>query len=391
MYKFLATARKLPLRQIFLRAKYVCRGRVITLHPRGPALGRVLISYTTLPFLDTREVTMGGHSNRWECRQIANTFLERGYIVDVINPYNTSFKPKHRYNFCIDVEYALDRLAPLLNEDCVRIFYATAAHWLFWNMAEDSRLLDIQRRRGATIMPKRPAPPTRAPDVAHVLSSLCGEFPESTYHFLGKPIHYIPVSSSHMYPRPEKNFDAVRKQFIWFAGPGAVRKGLDIALEAFAGMPEYTLIVCGKYGGEQDFCDVFKKELQDTPNIKAVGAMDPESDEFKAILNSSLGIVYPSSAEGCATSVLLTMHAGLIPIVSKETGVGTGEFGIMLKDCSIETVRDAVRSLAVEPAEQLKRRANATWEYVRSRHTRENFARHYSSFVDMLEQTNGKR
>jgi hypothetical protein len=85
------------------------------------------------------------------------------------------------------------------------------------------------------------------------------------------------------------------------------------------------------------------------------------------------------------------MHAGLIPVVSKETGVAIGEFGVMLKDCTIETVQAAVRSLAAEPAEQLQHRAESTWEYVRMNHTRENFARHYSSFVDMLEQTYGKR
>jgi len=375
----------------FRRVLFRLRGRVVTLSPAGAVKGRVLISYTTLPFIDTSEGILDGHSNRWECRQIVKEFLRRGYVVDVIDPYNYSFKPKHRYDFCIDVEYALDRLAPLLNEDCIRIFYATAAHWLFWNDAEYTRLLDIQKRRGATILPRRHAPPTMAPDVAHVLSSLCGEFPESTYHYLKKPVHYIPVSSSHTYPTPDKNFDAVRKQFIWFAGPGAVRKGLDIALEAFAGMPEYTLVVCGKYDGEKDFCDAFKKELRDTPNIKALGYMDPGSDEFKKILNESLAIVYPSAAEGCSTAVLLAMHAGLIPIVSKETGVSTGDFGVMLQDSSIETVRDAVRSIAAEPTEQLKQRADATWEFVRTNHTRENFAAHYSSFVDTLEQTYGKR
>ena len=389
MLNSLALLRKMPLRQSIKRILFKISGRVITLSPKGPVRGRVLISYTTLPFLDTRDRIMNAHSNRWECRQIATEFLERGFIVDVIDFNNTNFKPKHAYTYCIDVEYALDRLTPLLNKECIRIFYATAAHWLFWNAAEDTRLLDIQKQRGATIFPQRIAVPTRGPDLAHIILSLCGKLPEDTYRYLNKEIHHIQVSSSHTYPKPQKDFDRARKQFIWFGGSGVVRKGLNVVLEAFAGMPEFTLLVCGKYDGEVDFTDAYKKELTLTPNIKALGYMDPASDTFKNILNDSLGIVYPSSAEGCATSVLLAMHAGLIPILSRETGVETRDFGVMLDSCSVDAVQRAVRALAAEPAASLGQRSLATWEYVHANHTREAFTRSFSSFVDRLEQKYG--
>ncbi len=156
-------------------------------------------------------------------------------------------------------------------------------------------------------------------------------------------------------------------------------------------MPEYDLLVCGKYDGETDFTAVYAKELTGTPNIKAMGYMDTGSDKFASILKESLGIVYPSSAEGCATSVLLTMHAGLVPIVSKETGVGTGDFGILLEENSVESVRQAVRALAAESAERLQERSRATRAYTRANHTQEVFARAYASFVDMLEQTYGNK
>jgi hypothetical protein len=119
--------------------------------------------------------------------------------------------------------------------------------------------------------------------------------------------------------------------------------------------------------------------------------MDPASPEFIRILKDSLGIVYPSSAEGCATSVLLTMHAGLIPIVSKETGVGVEDFGIMLADCSVTTVQETVRRLASETPERLKERSRAARTYVRNHHTRALFAQKYALFVDMLERKYGKR
>ena len=389
MRNSLSALRALPLRQVLRRAVFKFSGRVITLSPQGAVRGRVLISYTTLPFLDTREKIVNGHSNRWECHKMAETFLKRGYIVDVIDFNNTTFKPTKKYNYCIDVEYALERLAPLLNPECILIFHATAAHWLFWNTAETARLFDIQKRRGATILPQRVATPTHGPDLAHIILSLCGTLPEATFKYLNKEIFHVQVSSSHTYPKPQKNFDAARRQFIWFGGSGVVRKGLDIVLEAFAGMPELTLLVCGKYGGETDFTRTFEKELLHTPNIKALGYMDPESDTFKNILKDSLGIVYPSSAEGCATSVLLAMHGGLIPILSRETGVETGDFGTLLDSSSIDSVQKAVRALAAETPAQLEQRALKTWEYATTHHSRDAFARSFSAFVDRLEQPHG--
>ena len=380
--------RQLSAAHLMRRVLFRLRGRVVTLVPSGTLRGRVLLSYTTLPFLDTREETYRGHSNRWECRQMAREFLARGYTVDIIDFDNKHFRPRHRYAYCIDIDSSLERLAPLLNPDCILIFHATAAHWLFWNEAEYARLADIQKRRGITILPKRPAKPTRSPDMAHVISSLCGPFPESTYYFLKKEIHAIPVTSAHEFPDLDRDFSTTKKQFLWFGGAGAVRKGLDIALEAFAGMPEYTLLVCGKYN-EPDFLEAFSKELYETPNIKAVGYMDTTSEAFISLLKESVGIIYPSSAEGCATSVLLTMQAGLIPLVSKETGVGTGDFGILLKENSISAVQDAVRTLAKEPDEMLKQRSVKTREYARSHHSRGAFTRAYALFVDMLEHAHG--
>lgn len=381
-----ASIRELPIHQFINRAIFKLSGGVFTLAPTGPSQGRVLISYTTFPFLDTREKMLDGHSNRWECRRIAEEFHLRGYTVDIIDSNNYSFRPKHPYVYCVDIGESLERLAPQLNKECILIYHATGAHWLFWNAVEYERLADIQRRRGVTIIPKRQSVPTRGPDIAHEISSVCGKFPESTYDFLKKDLYHIPVTSTHTYPTLERNFTTPVKQFLWFGGAGVVRKGLDLVLEAFAGMPEHTLVVCGKYEGEKDFVDAFRKELFDTPNILAAGYMDPSSNAFHSILKESVGIVYPSSAEGCATSVVLTMHAGLIPIVSKETGVETGDFGTTLRENTVSVIQDAVREIAAKPANELLLRSQATREYTLTHHTRELFGQTYASFVDMLEK-----
>ncbi len=372
-------------REILRRIQFRLQGRVVHLRPKNTPKGRVLISYTTLPFLDTRERTLNAHSNRWECKQMAQEFLDRGYAVDVIDFDNTRFVPKHAYDFCIDPHENLERLDPFLNAACIRVYHATNAHWLALNSAEYSRLKDLQQRRGVTLLPQRSIKPGHGVDFANIISTVCGTYANETYTYTGKQMFQIPVSSTHTFDAPaDKNFDQARNQFIWFGGAGAVHKGLDLVLEAFAAMPQYRLLVCGKFG-EPDFQAAYHTELYETPNIKSVGYIDPQSDEFEKIRKESLGIVYPSSSEGCATSVVVAMHAGFIPIVSPETGVETKEFGITLSQNTVEEIQKQVRLLAAEPRERLQERAKAAQHYASTHHTRAQFAEKYRTFVDTLE------
>lgn len=373
-------------KEILRRIQFRLQGRVVHLYPTKPQKGRVLISYTTLPFLDTRERTLNAHSNRWECKQMAQEFLDRGYAVDVIDFNNTRFVPKHSYDFCIDNRSNLARLAPLLNSSCIKIYHATNAHWLHLNQAEYARLHDIQKRRGVTLMPRRSIEPCLGVESADIISSVCGTDANDSYRFAHKNIHLLPLSTTHQFESlRDKNFDKVRNQFIWFGGAGAAHKGLDLVLEAFATMPEYRLLVCGKFG-EPDFQAAYHTELYETQNITSIGYVDPQSMEFEKIRKESLGIIYPSSSEGCATSVVVTMHAGLIPVVSRETGVETKEFGITLSQNTVGEIQKQVRLLATEPAERLQERAVAAQQYASTHHTRAQFAEAYRAFVDVVEK-----
>lgn len=371
--------------QIVRLGLFRLNGRVVHLAPRGTPKGYVLISYTTVPFTLLSDDQFSGHTNYWESCEMTRAFLERGYAVDVIDKNNTTFTPKKLYTYFIDIEANLERLSPLLNPDCVKIFHATGAYWEFQNNAEAERINDVAERRGIHVAPRRISKQYSI-NSADMILSLCGTFPESTYAFLNKPIYHIPLSTTHIYPAPQKDWDAVKKNFIWFGGAGAVHKGLDLVLEAFAAMPEYSLTVCGKFN-EQDFLDAYKKELFETTNIKSVGRIDPGSELFEKIRNESIGIVFPSCSEGCASSVVICMHAGLIPVVSRESGIETGNFGITLEENSIESIKEAVRKIASEPAPELENRSLEAWKAANANHTRERFAKAFRGFIDSLQES----
>lgn len=377
----------LDFRYYIRRALHEMRGRVVRLRPKSTIRGAVLISYTTLPYLDQRLEVLSAHTNRWECMQMTREFLNHGYAVDIIDSTDTRFVPKKKYAYFVDIGTNMERIASHLNADCTKIFFNTHSHWRFQNEAERKRLLDIKRRRGVDLEPVRELKPERAIELCDVAASVGNAYTISTYAYAGKPITLIPLSTTHTYAPPDqKDFEKIRKNFIWFGGAGLAHKGLDLVLEAFANMPEYHLMVCGKISPNDPFVRVYARELYELPNVKTLGWTDPGSAKFKDAYDTSLGIIYPSCAEGCAGSVVLCMHAGLIPIVSREAGVDVLPFGIQLRENTISAIQDSVRALSALPTDTLSEKAVAAWRYARDHYTRKNFLSAFRDFVDMLEK-----
>ncbi|MBY0472778.1 glycosyltransferase [Patescibacteria group bacterium] len=373
----------MQIKEIFNRIAFKIRGGVVSLSPSGTPKGYVLISYFAYPFLTDKALT--GHTNYWEARQMAKEFLDRGYAVDVIDTTNKSFVPKKKYAICIDTHSNLERLAPLLGDTCIKVLHTTTTHWCTQNEAAQKRSADLLARRGASLAPERQLPPSNALEVADIVLMLGNSITQQSYAYAHKQIVPISVSAVKTFASPEsKDFERARNSFIWLGGAGAIHKGADLVLEAFASLPDLTLSMCGKYL-YPEFEAIYKKELHETPNIKSLGYVQLEGGQFEQIRSSSAFLVFPSCAEGQAGSVVAALHAGLIPIVTKECGVDVDDFGFVLKDASVEEIKNTVQMAAALPVEELRRRATLGWKYANTHHTRKTFAARFSEFVDMLE------
>lgn len=367
--------------------------KVASLKPQGTPCGHVLVSYINNAFfLKPGQPVPNSHIHYWVSLQIAQTFLDLGYVVDVISYRNLTFVPQKRYSIVLDVRRNLQRWASLLPEDCLKIMFLDTANILFHNAAESSRLLALQQRRGVTLMPRRYEKPNLGLEHADCGITSGNEFAINTFKYANKPIYRVPIPSGNLWPWPEeKKFEDVRRNFLWFASGGLVHKGLDLVLEAFAGMPEYHLTVCGPIQAEPDFEEAFCRELYYTPNIKTIGWIDTDSPEFTEIVTSCTGLVHASCSEGAVTSAVVAMHAGLIPILSYESGVDVEDFGFRLKSSSVQDIRAAVREVASLPVEILKERARKSWEYARANHTREKFADEYKKTIIEIIRNHSKR
>lgn len=361
------------------------RGGVVVLRPKSSSKGRVLISYKTDPFFDF-EMKKDLHTNIWECREITNIFLKHGYTVDVIDWFDRKFVPRRKYKYFLDLGPNLKRIGMKLNEDCIKIFHATTAHWLFNNMAEYERLCNLKKRRGVAIAPRRIADSAQDIEYSDFATILGNKATESTYSFAKKEMSQIPISTTHIYDFPEsRNTDQAKKNFVWVGGIGMVHKGLDLVIEAFSKMPQYKLHIFGDVKKENDFEKLYWKELYETENIKCYGKVDMGGESFRGILNTSMTLFYPSCAEGQAGSVVICMHAGLIPVISYHSGVNVKDFGIIIEENTVEGIMKIANKVVMMSDSELTRRSKDAWEYARTHHTREKFSEAFSKFVDRLE------
>ena len=182
----------------------------------------------------------------------------------------------------------------------------------------------------------------------------------------------------------DKNYEVCRNYFLWFGSEGLVHKGLDLTLEAFAGMPDHHLYVCGPIQQDKDFEKAYFKELYQTPNIHTMGWVDVSSNDFVEIARNCLALIYPSCSEGQSGAVVTCLQIGLIPLLSYESGVDVEDFGILLKNCSIDEIQLAVQQISGLPAKELKTMSRKAWEFARANYTREKYSKNYRVVIERI-------
>lgn len=364
--------------------------KTVSLEPQKKRQGTALISYHIKPFLlKPDEPIPNSHTSQWRCLQMARTFLDLGYSVDVIDSHNHVFQPKKPYAVFVGHRINFDRIAGLLNSDCIKIAHLDTAHWVYNNYSTYRRKLELQQRRRITIKGgDRIVEQTLALEHADCVTVCGNDFNINTLRYSSKPVYKLPQTPPVVYPWPDdKEFGTCRASFLWFGSHGFVHKGLDLVLEAFAEMPDYHLYVCGPLTKEEDFVAAYHKELYRTPNIHAIGWVNVESPEFTVIAKKCLGVVYPSCAEAGGGNVIVCMHAGLIPLVSYESSVDVEDFGVLFKDNSVNTIKDTVRTVSNLPSDRLRQMARKAWEFARANHTREKFTEEYKKLaLSVLEK-----
>jgi len=380
-------------RRAFVRWSRRIRGverKVIHLAPAGEPVGRALFSYILDPLLVGPDAEVPhSHTHFWESREMARTLVDLGFAVDAIHWTNSSFVPRERYDLVIDVRLQLERLAPIVGASALKILHAETGHWRFYNAAQERRRRELAERRGIQLAPYKAIEPNRAVESADAVTILGNEATQSTYAFAGKPLFPVPISQPFLYPFPvERDLATARRRFVWFGSGGLLHKGLDRVLEVFAELPELELTVLGPIDREPEFERAFARELYRTPNIRSHGWIDVASRAFLEIARTHVALVYPSCSEGQNGGTVTCMHAGLIPVASRESGVDvTPLTGVVLATSTPDEIRDRVLELSRRSPQELAATSRAAWDWVRRTHTRARFSTTYrDALLEILDR-----
>jgi glycosyltransferase involved in cell wall biosynthesis len=251
----------------------------------------------------------------------------------------------------------------------------TGANPNFSNYAEANRLRHFKNRKGVFLTPKREVywPWVFSTINSDALIIVGNKWTAATYNDYNDKIFTVPVP----YITTPENLvttNGCQNKFVWFAGPGAVHKGLDLALEAVDRIGnDITLHVCGNLKREQQLIASYNDVLQKNDKIKLWGMVNPNDQTMHQICAESAFVLLPSCSEGSASSVITCMAKGLIPVVTKESGINLDGFGIEILEGSVEGVTAAMQKACALSIEEINKQRKAVIEYVMANHSPASF------------------
>lgn len=138
-----------------------------------------------------------------------------------------------------------------------------------------------------------------------------------------------------------RSLSITKSSFIWIGSRGLIHKGLDLLVEVFAITPNLNLHILGLNNKERSLLPKFLSK-----NIYIHGFVNVKSDEFIKIMNSSSFCVLPSCSEGMATSVLTGMRHGLIPVITRETGLDLHDNGYYFDSVDINHIKSKLLTIS---------------------------------------------
>jgi glycosyltransferase involved in cell wall biosynthesis len=329
-----------------------------------------LLIYIVRPFqLRDEDPELFRHQHLKQCKQIAAILGESGYIVDVVDIRNWIFRPYRDYDLVIS-----NRVVDThLKKDAIRIYLATTLYHILHNrnLRRRHKLLNERRRYRVKL---RRVYAEAMPYVERSNAIVCfgNEFTMSSW----REAFNIPVYPFNNYGFKHtefilefKDFSTARKNFLFLASRSQTQKGLDLLLEIFPKHPNLHLYICSAYNSERDFSSCYYKELYETANIHPIGWVRVNSPEYNELVRKCAFVILPSCSEGQSGSVVQCMYSGLIPLVTREVGIDTEDFGITFADDSLEEIERVIVEVSEKPE---------TWHKEHSIRTREVSEQKYS-------------
>lgn len=326
---------------------------------------KALLIYIVEPFLiKAHHRRFRSHQNLHQCRQIAQAISEFGFSVDVVDVADRKFCDYSSYDLIVSHRVALNEPNSAFKPGAKKIYLNTGMNHLTHNKNTYLRYSNLRDRRQCDLTVRRlvdeAMPFVIEADAImgfgndHTMGTWQEVFNGPTYTFNNYGFPETDFSAH------DKNYGMSRKNFLFFASWPQVSKGLDLLLEIFPQHPELNLYICSNYETEKDFCDCYKQELFHSENIFPMGWVRIDSPTYRELTRKCAFIILPTCSDASVGSVVQGMHTGFIPIVTRESGIDTEDFGITLEDDSISTIEKTILEVSAWPEKKIREHSKKT-------------------------------
>jgi glycosyltransferase involved in cell wall biosynthesis len=354
---------------------------------------KALLCYITSPYKNGQSRS---HTNFLECATWAELLSENEFNVDVTD-WMEQLPQDVYHQYSLIAGLGRPFRDSFFNEGAElrkHVFYGTMAYPLFSNALALDRVCDLRKSTGrffldsCRLVPESFQVSTRLSDRLIILGN---DFTKNTYRE-ALPKNDI-VAINLFYHRVDAtealasaNWAERKRNILWFGSGGLVHKGLDIAIECARRVPYLKLHVCGPLV-EEKFSQTFLSNIPS--NVQLHGFVDIDSQKFLEILSTCGAVLHPSLSEGQAGSVITVCgNGGLIPIITKQTGLDTNGLGFEFDYPSLAMALEKIEEYFGTCEYDLAERSRAIIKYFEKMHSYEmyriNLKRALSPFVASL-------
>jgi glycosyltransferase involved in cell wall biosynthesis len=360
--------------------RYLAWRRKIVFNPSGAKLA--VISFVMYPPRFNRRYLAAVHNNRLTCQVMVNALVARGYRVHVHHYLDQSVETKDVAVF-IGHNVTFHKLANRMPANCFKLLITSGSNPVFDNEAFGARVRYFEQRTGLSV-PFKPmntdhvVPNGEAATKIMMLGNktVVGTWPPV---YAQKRVVYHNITLF----KPQRKSGRGRT-FLYMSSIGVLRRGLDIAIEAFEGL-DAELLICSPYVGEQWFFDYYAPVFARCPNIRFCGYVDMGSELFQELVRKADFGLLPSCSEGEAGSALTMMTMGLLPVITDNTGFpDVDRYGYLIRDATVEGLRALVRRVVdAQDAEIEEKRTVLLQEVPKGQ--LENFVAEFAAICDGIK------
>lgn len=360
--------------------RYLAWRRRLVFNPSGEKLA--VVSFVLyLPRFNGRYLA-ASHNNRLTCRIMVDELVSRGFRVHLHNYLDPGVTTENVALF-IGHNRTFHELAACMPPGCIKMLITSGSNPDFDNEVVGARVRYFEQRSGLAV-PFRllsnahVAPNGAAADKIMMLGNdtVIGTWPPV---YAEKRVVYHNIT---LFKPARKNGHT--RTFLYLSSVGVMRRGLDLAIEAFEGL-DAELLICSPYAGESWFFDYYAPIFARCPNIRFLGYVDTGGEMFRDLIRQADFGLVPSCSEGESGSALNMMTLGLLPVITDNVGFpDVDHYGYLIRDATVEGLRALVQHLVEAPDAEIEAKRTALLKEV-PKYQPSGFAADFARICNVLE------